>query len=88
MQDLSTKTAFCTSAYGKMLNQLNLAFKELSQVKKETETMKQMASDVQVFLGTREINKTMSKEIKSIKAMLNKTKCFKIILEIEPFVTS
>ncbi|XP_071121612.1 uncharacterized protein [Mytilus edulis] len=88
IQDLSTKTFNCKSAYGKMLNQLNLANQKLSQLKEETETMKEMASDIQVFLGTREIDKTVSDEIQSIKCIINNTKYFEINMEIDSSITS
>ncbi|VDI73862.1 Hypothetical predicted protein [Mytilus galloprovincialis] len=88
IQDLSTKTFNCKSAYGKVIHQLNLADKKLSQLKEEMETMKQMASDVQVFLGTREINKTIGEEIKSIKGIINSTKNFEIKIEIDSSITS
>ncbi|XP_052065946.1 uncharacterized protein LOC127705657 [Mytilus californianus] len=88
IQNLSTKNVNCKSAYGEVLHQLYLADKKLNQLKREIGTMKQMASDVQVFLGTREINKTVSEEIKSIKSILSSTKYFEIKLEINPSVTS
>ncbi|CAG2214008.1 unnamed protein product [Mytilus edulis] len=88
MQNLSTKTAVCKSTYGKILNQLHLADKKLSQLKEELETMKQMASDIQVFLGTREFNKTVSEEIQSIRGMIKSTKYFEIKMETDSSITS
>lgn len=57
--DLSAKTFKCKSAYSEIIHQLNLADQKLSQLKEEMETMKQMASDVHVFLGTREISQAV-----------------------------
>ncbi|VDI73863.1 Hypothetical predicted protein [Mytilus galloprovincialis] len=86
IQNLSTKTFNCKSFFGKVLHQLNLADGKLSQLKEEMETMKQMSSDVQVFLGTREINKTLCEEIKSIKGIIDNT--FEIKIEIDSSITS
>ncbi|VDI73864.1 Hypothetical predicted protein [Mytilus galloprovincialis] len=88
IQNLSTKTAVCKSGYDNMLIQLNLADQKLSQIKVETETLKQMASDIQVFLGTREIDKNVSEEIKSIKGVINSATCFNIEIDIETAVSS
>ncbi|CAC5419160.1 unnamed protein product [Mytilus coruscus] len=88
IQNLSTKIINCKSAYAKVLRQLNLADTKLCQLKEEMETIKQMASDIQVFLGTRELNKTACEEIKSIKGIINSTKYFEIKIEIESSITS
>lgn len=71
-----------------MLNLLNLADQKPSQLKEETATMKQMASDIQVFLGTREIDKNVSEEIKSIKGIINSATCFDIEIDIDTSVSS
>ncbi|XP_071121611.1 uncharacterized protein [Mytilus edulis] len=86
IQDLSTKTFNCKSSFGKVLHQLNLADGKLSKLKEEMDTMKQISSDVQVFLGTREINKTLCEEIKSIKGIIDNT--FEIKIEIDSSITS
>ncbi|VDI08752.1 Hypothetical predicted protein [Mytilus galloprovincialis] len=88
IQDLSIKTLNCKSEHTKAIHELNLADQKLSQLKEEMMTMKQMASDVQVFLGTREINKTLSEEIKTIKGIIYSTKYYEIKIEIEGTITS
>ncbi|CAC5419162.1 unnamed protein product [Mytilus coruscus] len=88
IQNLSTKTFNCKSAYGKVIHHLNLADQKLRQLKEEMENMKQMASDIHVFLGTREIDKTLSDEIQSIKGIINSTKYFEIKMEIDSSITS
>lgn len=47
-----------------------------------------MASYIQVFLGTRELNNTVSEEIKSIKAIINSAMYFEIIIDIDSSVIS
>ncbi|CAG2250723.1 unnamed protein product [Mytilus edulis] len=88
IQDLSIKTLNCKSEHNKAVHQLNLADQKLGQLKEEMMTLKQMASDVQVFLGTREINKTLCEEIKSVKGIIYSIKNYKIKIEIEGTITS
>ncbi|VDI36578.1 Hypothetical predicted protein [Mytilus galloprovincialis] len=56
--------------------------------KQKIETMKKMASDARVFLGTREINKMVSAEIKFIKTKMTDAKHFGITMTIDPTITS
>lgn len=50
--------------------------------------MKQMVSDVQIFIGTREIFKTVFEEIQSITSIINNRKFFEISIDINPTVAS
>lgn len=88
IQNLSTKSLYCKLAYREALDQLILADTKLSQLKKDIETLKKMASDVQIVLATREIDKTVSNEIQSIKDIINRNKYFGIKIEMESTVTS
>ncbi|VDI08753.1 Hypothetical predicted protein [Mytilus galloprovincialis] len=50
------------------------------------QTMKQMVSDVQIFIGTREMFKTVFEEIQSITSIINNRKSFEISIDINPTV--
>lgn len=88
IQNLSNTICHCNAENSKVLNQLNNANRNLSQYKGEMETLAQMGSDEQIFLATREIDKTVSGEIETIKSIINNRKCFEINIEIDSTVTS
>lgn len=74
IQDLTAKLYNCQSENGKIWQNLKLVNKRLiiNHLKHETENMKMSGSNLQVFLWTREINKTVAEEIKSIKSSVSK----------------
>ncbi|XP_063420948.1 uncharacterized protein LOC134706169 [Mytilus trossulus] len=51
----------------KVFNQLKQIEKDVEKLKEQTLQMKCFAFDLQVFLGTRQLNKTISKKIESLK---------------------
>ncbi|XP_063420947.1 uncharacterized protein LOC134706168 [Mytilus trossulus] len=65
--DLQSKHGNCKSKIIKILNQLRQMEKEVEILKEQTIQMKSFASDLQVFLGTRQLNKTISETIGSLK---------------------
>ncbi|XP_071155102.1 uncharacterized protein [Mytilus edulis] len=79
--DLQSKHENCKSKIVKILNQMRQMEKEVEKLKEQTLQMKRFASDLQVFLGTRQLNQSVSKHIGPLKA---KTKVFtKSRMEIE-----
>ncbi|XP_063425266.1 uncharacterized protein LOC134708556 [Mytilus trossulus] len=79
--DLKSKHGNCKSKIMKILNQLRQMEKEVEILKEQTIQMKSFASDLQVFLGTRHLNKTMRKKIESLKEEIRN--CTKNRMEIE-----
>ncbi|XP_052065727.1 uncharacterized protein LOC127705448 [Mytilus californianus] len=88
INDLSVKSAKCKSSLEKTLNQLNVSDKKLIQLKEETQKMKKFASDVQVFLGTREVNIIVAKETETITRTINAALHFKIEAELDLNISS
>lgn len=88
ISDLSEKSSKCKSSLEKTLNQLNSADKKLIQLKEETQKMKKFASDVQVFLGTREMNRYVAYEIQSVKRTINAAQHFKIVAKFDLDISS
>ncbi|CAG2252680.1 unnamed protein product [Mytilus edulis] len=71
MQTLVSATKTCKSSSSNLLQQLNIREKRLITLKDQLLQMKNFASELQVFLGTRQIDKLVMSEIKSIKTVSN-----------------
>ncbi|XP_071155116.1 uncharacterized protein [Mytilus edulis] len=65
--DLKSKHRNCKSKIVKILNHLRQMETEVEKLKEQTIQMKRFASDLQVFLGTRELNRALCKQIGSLK---------------------
>ncbi|CAG2258100.1 unnamed protein product [Mytilus edulis] len=65
--ELKSKHENCKSKVVKILNQLRQMETEVENLREQTIQMKRFASDLQVFLRTRHLSKTMSKTIESLK---------------------
>ncbi|XP_076090601.1 uncharacterized protein LOC143062720 [Mytilus galloprovincialis] len=79
--DLKSKHGNCKSEILKILDKLRQIEKEVEKLREETLQMKRFASDLQVFLGTRHLNKIMSKKIGSLKEEIRR--CTKNRMEID-----
>ncbi|CAG2258105.1 unnamed protein product [Mytilus edulis] len=79
--DLKSKYGNCKSEILKILKKLRQIEKEVEKLREETLQMKRFASDLQVFLGTCHLNKTMSKTIGSLKEEIRS--CTKNRMEID-----
>ncbi|XP_063427219.1 uncharacterized protein LOC134710753 [Mytilus trossulus] len=74
LSELDTKHRDCKSEEGKLLTSLNNSERDLSCLREQTSQLKSFASDIQLFLGTRKINKAVYREVESVKERI---KCFK-----------
>lgn len=81
--DLTKEKQTCKSKYNDNQSQLQLSAKRLIQFKHKTTQMKEYASEMQVFLGTREIKKLVDDEIKALMNVPSPLK-YRITLEINP----
>ncbi|XP_063426996.1 uncharacterized protein LOC134710555 [Mytilus trossulus] len=88
LQELQIKHENCRLRYSKMLKQLQQSENELEKLKEQTDQMKLLASDLQVFLGTSKMNITISEKLRSLKVEIGKEKSFTIDLKIHPVVIS
>ncbi|XP_052093344.1 uncharacterized protein LOC127729557 isoform X2 [Mytilus californianus] len=79
--ELKSKHENCKSKIMKILNQLKKMEKEVEKLKEQTLQMKRFASDLQVFLGTRQLNQSVSKQVESLKEEIRV--CTKSRMEIE-----
>ncbi|XP_071123485.1 uncharacterized protein [Mytilus edulis] len=87
-KDFSTKSECCKTAYEETIKQLILADDKLEKLKKEVENLKKIASDEQIFLGTRDIGNVVEKEIKTIKTICDVGKSYEIDLALDDKISS
>ncbi|CAC5418192.1 unnamed protein product [Mytilus coruscus] len=80
MQTLASTTQKCKSKCSNFLQQFNIQEEKLIKLKDQVLQMKEFASDQQVFLGTRQIDKLVMSEIESVKASTDSVNDYKFNL--------
>ncbi|VDI45253.1 Hypothetical predicted protein [Mytilus galloprovincialis] len=88
LDDLSQRYEHCKSKYGEAQKYLNNTEKEVNLLQEQTSQMKLVGSDLQVFLGTRQMNKLIHNEVKSVKSMTSTLQDYKIGVEIHQGIIS
>ncbi|VDI77664.1 Hypothetical predicted protein [Mytilus galloprovincialis] len=86
--DLKSKHGNCKSKIVKILNQLRQMEKEVEKLKEQTLQMKRFASDLQVFLGTRQLNQSLCKQIGSLKGKIRDYTNNNIEIEVNHVISS
>ncbi|CAG2224258.1 unnamed protein product [Mytilus edulis] len=84
LQELRTKHDKCKSKYSETLKCLKKTEHEFAICKEQTQQMKLFASDLQVFLGTCQMNETTMEKIKSLKAETCKDKSYAMDMKLHP----
>ncbi|CAG2220348.1 unnamed protein product [Mytilus edulis] len=80
--DLKSKHENCKSKYSKILDQMKQIEQELENLRGQTLKMKRFASDLQVFLGTRELKNRTAEQIGSLKEDIRDHKNNRMEIEI------
>ncbi|XP_071172199.1 E3 ubiquitin-protein ligase TRIM45-like [Mytilus edulis] len=88
LDDLSQRYENCKSKYGEVQKYLNNTEKEVKLLQEQTSQLKRVGSDLQVFLGTRQMNKLIHNEVQSVKSMTSTLQDYKIGFEIHQEITS
>ncbi|XP_063442834.1 uncharacterized protein LOC134723124 [Mytilus trossulus] len=88
LDDLSQRYEHCKSKYGEVQKYLNKTEKEIKLLQEQTSQMKCVGSELQVFLGTRQINKLIHNEVQSVKTMTSTLQDYNIGVEIHQGITS
>lgn len=86
--DFSTKSQYCKTAYEETIKQIILADNKLENLKQKIKSMKEIALDEQIFLGTREIGKEVEKEIHAIKTIFYGGKSYEMDIELDAGISS
>lgn len=72
--ELKSASQTCKSKCAKFMQNLESTEDKLTKLREQTIHMKQFSSDIQVFLGTRQINNFVVSETESIKSAISNTK--------------
>ncbi|XP_052085013.1 uncharacterized protein LOC127722171 [Mytilus californianus] len=86
LQELSSISDECLSESSINLNNFEDAQKNLINLKEQTLKLKDFASDLHVFLGTRQVYKDVDKEIKSINLATTHSRSYNIELDFHPII--
>ncbi|XP_071160567.1 tripartite motif-containing protein 2-like [Mytilus edulis] len=84
--ELDKKYGNCKSDNDKFLTRLKNCESDLSCWRKQTKQLKSFASEVQLFLGTRQINKAVFKEIESVKEWIKYIQNYEMFLKLNPTI--
>ncbi|XP_076095695.1 uncharacterized protein LOC143066769 [Mytilus galloprovincialis] len=86
--ELDLKHDDCKSEERKLLTLLIKLERDLSCLRDQTSQLKSFASDIQLFLGTRQINKTVFKEVESVKERIKSVQNYEINFTLNPSITA
>lgn len=60
----------------------------LSCLRVQTSQLKLFASDIQIFLGTLQINKAVYKEVDALKERIKSIQNYEVYLQLDPYITT
>ncbi|XP_052083278.1 E3 ubiquitin-protein ligase TRIM22-like [Mytilus californianus] len=86
LRDIKSTSCTCRSKYTKFLQKLNSTEEMLTKLREQTLHMKQFSSDIQVFLGTRQVNQQIASEVEYIKSEIGATKDYELKLAIHSLI--
>ncbi|XP_052061989.1 uncharacterized protein LOC127702035 [Mytilus californianus] len=88
LDELSELYTNCKSKYGKVLKTFNKTANEIKLLQEQASQLKCVGSDLQVFLGTRQITKLINVEVQSVKSGTSAMQDYTIGIEMHPVITS
>ncbi|XP_052083267.1 uncharacterized protein LOC127720623 [Mytilus californianus] len=86
LRDLRSTSHTCKSKYSKLFRKLESKKEMLTKLKEQTQHMKQFSSDKHVFLGTRQVNQRIVREVRSIKRVFGATKDYELKVAIHSLI--
>ncbi|CAG2226609.1 unnamed protein product [Mytilus edulis] len=86
LYELRSSSDTCKSKYIKILQKLKSTEEMLTKLREQTTHMKQFSSDIQVFLGTRQVTKRITHEIESIKSEIGAAKNYELTVSIHSLI--
>ncbi|XP_063438599.1 E3 ubiquitin/ISG15 ligase TRIM25-like [Mytilus trossulus] len=86
LQELSSMADDCLSESSKHLECFEHSKKTLTKLKEQTLKLKDFASDLHIFLGTRKLYKDVNKEIEFIKLATDRSRSYHIELDLHPII--
>ncbi|XP_063418515.1 E3 ubiquitin-protein ligase TRIM22-like [Mytilus trossulus] len=86
LHELRSTSQTCKSKYMKILQKLKSTEEMLTKLREQSIHTKQFSSDIQVFLGMRQVNKQVGSEVESIKNEISVTKDFTLKITIDGLI--
>ncbi|CAG2226611.1 unnamed protein product [Mytilus edulis] len=86
LHELRSTVQTCKSKYTKILRKLESTEEMLKKLRDQTLHMKQFSSDVQVFLGIRQVNRQLVHEVESIKTEIGAAKDYELKVSIDSLI--
>ncbi|VDI35513.1 Hypothetical predicted protein [Mytilus galloprovincialis] len=86
LHELDLKHDDCKSEERKILTGLKKSERDLTCLKEQTSQLKSFASDIQLFLGTRQINEAVFKEVDTIKERIKSVQNYEINFTLNPSI--
>ncbi|CAC5385485.1 unnamed protein product [Mytilus coruscus] len=86
LSELRSTFHTCKSEYTKLLQKLKSKKEMLTKLREQTQHMKQFSSDIQVFLGTRQVNQQVVSEVESIKSEIGASKDYELKVAIHSLI--
>ncbi|CAC5404509.1 unnamed protein product [Mytilus coruscus] len=86
LRELGSTSGSCKSENIKILRNLKLAEGKLTKLRQQVLHIKQFSSDIQVFLGTYQGNKSIVSEIKSIKDAIANSKDYELKVNLNSLI--
>ncbi|CAG2238329.1 unnamed protein product [Mytilus edulis] len=84
--ELDTQHGKCNSEINKLLNCLKNSERDLNCLIEQTSQLKSFASEIQLFLGTRQISEAVFKEVESVKERIKSVPNYAIDLQLYPSI--
>ncbi|VDI70799.1 Hypothetical predicted protein [Mytilus galloprovincialis] len=88
LNELSERCGNCISKSENVLRQLNGTEKEIQLLKEHTLQLKCFGTDLEIFLGTRQINKKVLEDVQSVKSVTSSVQDYKIGFDKHPRIIS
>ncbi|CAG2223035.1 unnamed protein product [Mytilus edulis] len=88
LQELGSTSRSCKSEHSKILQKLQSAEDKLTKLREQTLHIKQYSSDIQVFLGTYQGNKTIVRETEFIKNAIWASKDYALKIDINSIIAN
>ncbi|CAC5395454.1 unnamed protein product [Mytilus coruscus] len=84
--ELDTQHGECKFEVSKLLNRVKNSESDLNFLKELTSQLKLFLSDIRLFLGTRQINEAVFKEVESVRERIKSVQNYEIYLQLHPVV--
>ncbi|CAC5408365.1 unnamed protein product [Mytilus coruscus] len=86
LHELRSTSHTCKSKYIKIVQKLKSTEEMLTKLREQTIHMKQFSSDIQVFLGTRQVNKRIVHEVEFTKSEIGASKDYELKVSIHNLI--